>query len=321
MGEPGQPSPGPGIANDQVICTLYEGDFYLGVGALINSIVRGGFKGLFWVGCRGGLPQWTSQLKPRDDGLFEIGDARVGFETIGGERHFGQFKPEFLLRTIERGIASRSIWYFDPDITVRCSWSFFEMWVRHGVCLCQDITMSTMPSRHPFRCEWMRMAGEDGWGEPRRAQERYYNSGFVGLDIAHRAFLDQWIAAIRVANRNGVTPGQFQKGNRSQVFYTVDQDTMNIATMYADVPFSTIGPEGMGFTGSGFTMFHSVAVPKPWRKKFLRSLFRGSPPSGSDKHFLWCSDGPLRIYSRRELRSKRLRCGLAALLGRFYRKS
>ncbi len=321
MGEPSSPSPGSGIANEQVICTLYEGDFYLGVGALINSIVRGGFKGLFWVGCRGELPKWTGQLKRRDDGLFELGEAKVGFETIEGERHFGQFKPEFLVRTIESGIATRSLWYFDPDITVRCSWSFFEMWVRHGVCLCQDITMSTMPSRHPFRCEWMRMAGEAGWGEPRRAQERYYNSGFVGLDIAHRAFLDQWIGAIRVANRNGVTPGQFQKGDRSQVFYTVDQDTLNIASMYADTPFSTIGTEGMGFTGSGFTMYHSVAVPKPWRKKFLLSLLQGSPPTNGDKHFLQCADGPIKIYSRWELKHKRLHCGLAALLGRFYRKS
>jgi hypothetical protein len=321
MDEQNPPPPGPAIAADQVICTLYEGDFYLGVGTLINSIVRGGFKGLFWIGCRGELPKWIDQLKRREDGLFEIGEARMGFEKIEGERHFGQFKPEFMVRTIERGIAGRYIWYFDPDITVRCSWSFYEMWVRYGVCLCQDVTMSTMPSRHPFRCAWTEMAKQEGWGEPLRAQERYYNSGFVGLDIAHRAFLDQWIGAIRIANKNGVTPGQFQKGDRSRVFYTVDQDTLNIAAMYADAPLSTVGPEGMGFAGSGFTMYHSVSVPKPWRKKFLSSLLRGSPPTNGDKHFLQCADGPLRIYSRWELNNKRLRAGLAALLGRFYRKS
>jgi hypothetical protein len=319
MHEQALPNAVPG-SHEQVICTLYEGDFYLGVGALINSIVRAGYKGLFWIGCRGALPKWVEQLKKREDGLFELGEAKVGFEEIEGGRHFGQFKPEFLVRTIERGIASRYIWYFDPDITVRCSWSFFEMWVGYGVCLCQEVAMGTMPSRHPFRCAWAGMAKEAGWGEPRNIQERYYNSGFVGLEIANRGFLDQWIAAIRVANRNGVAPGQFQKGDRSKVFYTVDQDTLNMATMYADTEFTIIGPEGMGFVGGGFTMFHSVAVPKPWRKKFLLALLDGSPPSPADKHFLQCADGPLRIYGRYELRSMRLRAGLAALLGRIYRK-
>lgn len=307
--------------HEQVICSLFEGDFHLGLAALINSIVRGGFKGLFWIGCRGEIPAWTLPLQRRDDGLFEVGEALLGFETIENSRHFGQFKPEFLKSVIDRGIAGHYVWYFDPDITVRCGWDFFEMWVRHGVCLCQEIAMGTMPSRHPIRAEWMRMAREAGWSEPRRDQERYYNSGFVGLDLANRAFLDQWIAAVRLANRNGVAVNQFQKGGRQQVFFTVDQDTCNIATMYADVPFSTIGPEGMGFIGGGFTMYHSVGPAKAWRKKFLRSTLEGLPPSNGDKHFLECADGPLYPYSPLQLHSLRLRAACAAFLGRFYRRS
>jgi hypothetical protein len=320
MPEPSPPGPLP-PGHDQVVCSLFEGDFHLGLAALINSIVRGGFKGLFWIGCRGVLPPWTARLKRREDGLYEVGGALLGFETIENNRHFGQYKPEFLTRAIDQGIARKLIWYFDPDITVRCAWSFFEMWARHGVCLCQEIAMGTMPARHPFRCEWIRMAREDGWGEPLRDQERYYNSGFVGLDIAHRAFPDQWIAALRMVNRNGIPPHQFQKGNRSQVLYTIDQDTMNIATMYADVPFSTIGPEGMGFAGGGFTMYHAVSVPKPWRRKYLHSLLEGTPPNNADKHFLQCADGPLFPYSAWTLKSMKLRAAIAALLGRFYRKT
>jgi hypothetical protein len=324
MPDPSPPSPAIGpapIGHDQVICSLFEGDFHLGLAVLINSIVRGGFKGLFWIGCRGDLPPWTAPLKRRDDGLFEVGEALLGFEAIDASRHFGQYKPEFLSRVIDQGIARRSIWYFDPDITVRCAWSFFEMWVRHGVCLCQEIAMGTMPSRHPIRCEWMRLASEAGWGEPRIQQERYYNSGFVGLDIEHRGFLTQWIEAIRLANHSGVAPTQFQKGNRAQVFYTIDQDTLNIATMYADVPFTTIGPEGMGFVSGGFTMYHSVGPGKAWRKKFLRASLEGMPPSAGDKHFLATADGPLHPYSAWALKTMRLRAGLAAFLGRFYRRS
>lgn len=318
---PGAPIAGPAAAHDQVICTLFEGDFQIGVAVLINSIVRHGFKGLFWVGCRGQLPAWTAPLRRREDGLFEVGDALLGFETIDSARHFGQFKPEFLARIIDAGITRRYLWYFDPDITVRCNWSFYEMWVRHGVSICQENVMGLMPSRHPLRAEWMRLAAEAGWGEPARVQERYYNSGFVGLEAANRGFLDTWMAAIRLANSNGVTVNQFQKGNRLRTFYTVDQDTMNIATMYAKEPISAIGPEGMGFTHGGYTMFHSVGPAKAWRKKFLRSWLRGVPPTPGEKHFLLNADGPLHPYSAGALRGLRMRAGLAAFLGRFYRKA
>ena len=316
---PGQASQGQ-VSYDQVICTLYEGDFHLGVAVLINSIVNGGFRGLFWVGNRGDLPPWTAQLTRREDGLFQIGDALLGFETIDSARHFGQFKPEFMSSVIGKGIARKHIWYIDPDITVRCGWEFFERWVRHGVCLCQEITMGIMASNHPLRCEWMELARTAGWGEPFRQQERYYNSGFMGMNIEHRAYLDTWKAALRLANASGVKQDQFQKGTRAQTFYTVDQDTMNIATMYAQVPLTTLGPEGMGFITGGFTMYHSVGRTKPWRKKFLRSALDGHPPSGGDKHFLRCAGGPLHPYTSGQLKRKRLSAQWATLIGRFFRR-
>jgi hypothetical protein len=309
--------------HEQVICTLYEGDFHIGLAALVNSLVRGGFRGLFWVGFRGELPPWTAKLTRREDGLFEVpgedgGVALLGFETFPKGRHFGQFKPEFMAMNIDRGIAMKYIWYFDPDITVRAPWSFFLRWAKHGIGICQEITMGTMPSNHPIRCEWMELAREAGWGEPVRQQERYFNSGFIGADVAHRAFFTQWMAAVRLANASGVKTDQFQKGDRTQTFFTVDQDTMNIATMYADVPFSTIGPEGMGFIPGGFAMYHSVGSPKPWRKRFLKSAMQGKIPSNGEKHFLHVIEGPLAPYTPGELAKKRRAAKAAVLLGRFY---
>jgi hypothetical protein len=291
------------------------------VAVIVNSIVRGGFKGLFWVGNRGALPAWTSQLKRREDGLFEVGEALLGFETIEGTRHFGQFKPEFMSRVIDQGIATKYLWYFDPDITVRCNWEFYERWVRHGVAICQEITMGTMASNHPLRCEWMELATNAGWGEPYRLQERYYNSGFVGMDIVHRGFLDTWKAAVRLANAAGVKHDQFQKGTRAQTFFTVDQDTMNIATMYAKQPLTTIGPEGMGWVTGGFTMYHTLGRKKPWRKKFLRSALDGDPPVGGDKHYLQCASGPIQPYTPGKLKRLRLSAQVATLIGRFFRRS
>jgi len=308
------------IGHDQVICTLYEGDFHLGVAVLINSIVTGGFRGLFWVGNRGDLPPWTTQLTRREDGLFEIGDALLGFETIDSTSHFAQFKPEFMCSLIDKGIARKHIWYFDPDITVRCGWEFFERWVRFGVGLCQEITMGIMASNHPLRCEWVELVRAAGWGEPFLQQERYYNSGFVGMNIEHQAFLDTWKAAQHLANAAGVKQDHFQKGSREETFYTVDQDTMNIAAMYAQVPLTTLGPEGMGFITGGFTMHHTVGLTKPWRKKFLLSALDGRPPSGGDKYFLQCASGPLHPFTPGQLKRKRLSAQWATLIGRFFRR-
>jgi hypothetical protein len=306
--------------HEEVICSLFEGDFHLGLAALINSIVRRGFCGLFWIGCRGVLPPWTAKLKRRDDGLFEVGNALLGFEFLKTDRHFGQYKSAFLSTVFDRGITRRYLWYFDPDITLRCAWAFIQMWVRHGVSLCEDTNFRMMHSRHPLRCAWVELARTAGWGEPRLLSERYFNSGFVGMDVAQRSFLDTWIAAIQLANGSGVTLNQFQKGSREQVFYTVDQDTMNIAVMYADVPFSTMGPDAMGFAPGGFAMLHGVAKPKSWRKKFLRSALNGVPPSPGDKHFIACLDGPIFPYPPGKVRRMKFSAALAALIGRFYRR-
>jgi hypothetical protein len=306
--------------HEEVICSLCEGDYHLGVAALINSVVRGGFRGLFWIGFKSALPPWTAKLKRRKDGLFEVGDALLGFEDLSTEGHFGQYKSTFLSMIVDRGITNKYLWYFDPDITLRCSWSFIQMWVRHGVSLCQDSNFGFMPSHHPHRSEWVKLARAAGWGEPRLLPDSYYNSGFMGMDIAHRSLLDKWKGAVQLAHASGVTPNQFQKGNRERVFFTVDQDTMNIAVMYADVPFSTMGPDAMGFVPGGFTMLHGVSKPKAWRKKFLSSALKGVPPTYSDKHFVASLDGPIFPYQPDKLRRMKRSAALAALIGRFYRR-
>lgn len=312
------PSPLP--ASDQVICTLFEGHYHIGVAVLINSIVRGGFQGLFWVGYRGELPPWTAQLKRRDDGLFEVGGALLGFELLDAKVHFTHFKPEYMNSLIARGIARKLLWYIDPDITVRCAWKFFERWVKFGVCLCQEVTMGHMASNHPIRLEWVELARNAGWQQPLRPLERYFNGGFLGLAIENKEFLDVWQAANELANQTGVDQTQFQTGSRANTFQFADQDAMNITAMFTGVPITTLGPEGMGFTTGGFTLFHTVGGKKPWRKKFLRSALAGDPPWNGDKHFLECADGPIWPYTERQLKRLRLDANLGTLIGRLYRR-
>lgn len=307
--------------HDQVVCTLFEKDFHYGLAALANSLVQCGFRGLIWAGYRGALPAWTKALPKLSNGLFDLGGATLGFEEIATGKHFTQYKPEFLGTLFGRGIATKYVWYFDPDITARCSWNFFVQWAQYGVALCQDITPGTMPARHPLRCGWMEVARAAGWVGPLREQECYYNAGFIGLDKKFESFLRIWLNALELTYSTGAGPEVFRQSKREQIFYFPDQDALNMAAMYADVPLSTIGPEGMGFLNGGFTMYHSAGRTKTWRKKFLLNSVRGVPPSNADKHYLQCVDGPIRPYTRTQLRNLRLRAGIATAIGRFYRRS
>ena len=35
-------------ASDTAICTLFEGDYHLGLAAFVNSLVRAGYAGTIW---------------------------------------------------------------------------------------------------------------------------------------------------------------------------------------------------------------------------------------------------------------------------------
>ncbi len=310
------------LHDDEVVCTLFEGHYHIGFAVLLNSILRGGFAGLVYAGHRGDLPPWTAQLKPLGERLFELPNgARLAFEQLSPGVHFTNHKPEFLLDLIDRGIATKYLWYFDPDITVRCSWQFYRRWVTFGVCLCSEIINGAMPPRHPLRCMWVEAARQAGLGEPVSEQTRYFNGGFIALDIQQASFLERWQKMMQVAAEQGADLSGFMKGSRENPFYASDQDALNLTTMYAEEPISAIGPEGMGFEVGGFTMYHSVGSPKPWAKNFLKLAWQADPPNNVDKHFFECAAGPIHPFAPGELKAKLRAVKVGALIGRFYRRS
>jgi hypothetical protein len=311
---------GPQAAQKVAICTLFEGDYHLGLAAFVNSLVRAGFTGTVWAGYRGALPPWLDQLKRLDvqRGEFMVTDqVRLVFLPLKTEIHLTNYKPQFMLDLLaDQASECEYLWYFDPDIFLRCSWSFFADWQRHGIALCQEIVNNILPEDSPQRQQWMEIASDIGLSKP-RPLNHYFNGGMVGLSAERASFLHLWKRLIELAGATGCDLKVFKPGSREMPFNASDQDALNIAAMYTEHPLTTMGPEAMGFIPAGFTMYHTVGQ-KPWRGSFFLRALAGMPPSDADKFFFTQVSTPIRAYSPSHLRARRLACTIAAFIGRFY---
>lgn len=313
------------------ICTLVEGDFHLGLGALTNSLARHGFAGTVWVGTRGDLPPWADAARatPRWHELLPSANLVLRFVPVATEAHFTNFKPEFLRHVWEELDAGADrLFYFDPDIVVKTRWSFFEEWADYGVALVEDVN-SPLPISHPRRAAWRRVLGRRG-AIVRRATPAYFNGGFVGLTRAHRGFLASWRDAMTLVREEigGLDSSMFSFGctqpehqSPSYPFSKTDQDALNIAVMTSDLPVSAMGAEGMDFRPGGWTMAHALGPEKPWRKHLLRAALAGRPPTPADREFWRHVAAPLAVFSPGTAAWRRLALQAATLIGRFYRRS
>lgn len=315
------------------VCTLYEGDYHLGVSALANSLINAGFCGTLWIGYRGALPPWIGQLTPIDsDELGQgiqtysvSGLARLAFVPVSTDTHFTNYKPDFMqqiLHSLDR--ECEYLWYFDPDIYLftnpaagfYCPWSFFEKWGRYGIAVCQDMLYQVMPECDLLRLQWKEIL-EANELPVMRSLVQHYNAGMIGMPREFAEFLEIWKELIAYAQSEGYDTSGFLKGSRMDPMHAVDQDAMNMALMGTEYPMASMGPEAMGFIVGGFTMYHAV-ISKPWRYHLLRSAMAGNPPVSAVKEFFNHVSSPIRSYNSLTLKRKKLECKIAGLIGRFY---
>jgi hypothetical protein len=104
-------------------------------------------------------------------------------------------------------------------------------------------------------------------------------------------------------------------------FSKTDQDALNIALMTASEPISVMGGEGMDFKSGGWTMSHALGPDKPWRKRYVRAAWKGSPPSSVDREFWRHATRPIEFVPCRIVTRRRRALLIATLLSRFIRKS
>jgi hypothetical protein len=270
------------------------------------------------------LPHWAASAKPHDHHTEFVvtPECTIRFVPVETKRHLTNYKPEFM-RALwnEKCTQANALFYFDPDITIRCRWSYFEEWVAAGIALCEDVN-SPVPVTHPLRAQWQRIYRRHGV-ELRFSASQYVNGGFVGVAREQRAFLDDWCRAqeIMEGEIGGLHQIAADLGGRDHPFGKTDQDALNIAMGMSEAPYSVIGKEGMDLKPGGFTMAHTLGYPKGWDTGFALQAMRGHPPSNSVKAYFNHVDHPIRVFSRYDAFIRKTDLSIGALIGRFYRRN
>lgn len=295
--------------------TLFEGEHHYGVGALLNSLVSSDFKGLVIVGYRGVLPPWINQLEAIQETTFQLSDnIVVAFEAVITDYHFAYYKPFFIKSVLQRHQEVKNVFYFDPDIVVNASWDFFTQWVNSGISLCLDNAFSFVHHNHPWRQEWKSLYDEQ---VVCNKVDYYINSGFVGIARKDIAVIDRWIDITHKYQGAGGSITSIDQNPQSA--FKGDQDLLNaVITVSPDLTYSIIGHEGMGFTMPAYVMTHAVGQGlKPWNTNFVTLLFKiGRRPKTAEINFFNYCQKPVKIYSEKQIFTKRLNLKLASLLGR-----
>lgn len=311
-----------------ICCTLFEGNYHYGVAALINSVYENGFIGDFYIGYKGELPLWTSNVVKVDSNIWQNGvvyvfaeNCNIHFLPIETTMHMTNYKPEFLIKlsNLSKGNFD-GLFYFDPDIVIKCRWSFFEKWIEYGVALVHEVVSNDLPNTHPFRHEWREIASKVNLTNS-RVLTSYINAGFIGLKLCNIDFVKNWgdilNLAIKTYNYDGK---QLQSLNRTYSFNFFDQDALNAAAMCSGEPISEMGPEAMDFVNAGWTMSHATGSPKPWKKKFLISALLGIPPTKAEKEYWRFVKGIINPYSNLYIKRKNVAILISSFIGRFYKR-
>lgn len=292
--------------SDSHICTLFEGHYHYGLGALINSLHASGFVGTLWVGYRGELPGWIKQLSfSGESGSYLVSKQfKIVFIKLDTNTHFTLYKPDFMLQLIERHCPeAKFLFYFDPDILIKAKWSYFENWANHGVALCEDVN-SPLCMTSPLRKDWeayFRVRGVALMPQ----DDIYVNGGFIGVSAENFPFLAEWKSIQDLIKPDLPAMDQLHSTDRSHPFNKLDQDALNIAKDLTGLRISVANKESMDFLPGGTVMSHAIGMAKPWNKNFVKQLLlTGNRPGAPDRLFYRFVRFPIDVYAGQKVKSQ-----------------
>jgi hypothetical protein len=315
------------------VCTLFEGNYGLGAGVLVNSLARHGFRGIIYAGYRGPLPEWVASLKKSPevvagvDALEVCSGVNLCLIPLDTESHLTNHKPAFLL-SLWRGVArdTDALLYLDPDIVLNERWSYIEAWLQCGVALCEDVN-SPLHKTHPRREGWRRYYGHRGV-VLRAGESSYVNGGAVGTREEDRAFLETWstMMDLMAEQIGGLAAAKVEGGQRfestgfANCFDSSDQDSLNAAVEAYSGELSILGQEAMGLKPGHAVLPHALGSRKPWKCSYLAEAIRGRPPKLVDKVYWANALFPIPVASSAIVHRKQTAILLATAISRFYHR-
>ena len=306
--------------SDIHICTLFEGHYQYGLGALTNTLYACGFVGTIWVGYRGELPDWTKQHSKVGENTYLVADKiKLAFIKLETKTHFTLYKPDFMLHLIESHCPdAKFLFYFDPDILIKTQWDYFERWAGFGVALCEDVS-SPLSETSPLRCAWKAYFANQGIALCAK-DDIYVNGGFVGVATQNYSFLSEWKSIQVLIKPDLPLIDNLHTFDRSNIFLKLDQDALNIAKDLTKLPVSIANKESMDFSPGGFVMSHAIGRPKPWEKNFFKHLIvTGNRPSKADRLYMNSSRFPIDLYCSKRVNylMKYLNLKMSIVVSRF----
>jgi hypothetical protein len=316
-----------------VVTTLFEaGNYEEGVRALLHSLRESGYEGQVMCGVRG---IERSQLARTFEGGILGGRIELAFSALSTEYHLSNYKPHFMLEVASRRPEVTHIVYFDPDLVVKCGWSFVARWCREKIAAVADENWF-MPRSSPIRAQWRdlaeRLQVRGAEGVEQGALDLYCNAGFVGLPIRFKGFLELWADLIdsvlregtieeqRLVSREGAETVGVSDGRMGSV-KQIDQELFNVALMEFEDRLSLMGPEAMDFASGGRIFSHATGSPKPWNRDYIRMALRGYPPSKRDLEVLRKGAGQLSLVSDGVHRRRLVAYRLARVMGSVIKKT
>jgi hypothetical protein len=314
--------------NDSIICTLFEGHYHYGVAALVNSLYKNGFKGNVYAGYRGSLPAWANSAKydaainwNENKSLSITNDIILVFLPVETTYHLTNYKPDFMLQLLEGVVKNAgAVFYFDPDIVIKCEWNFFDYWVSCGIAVVHEIMYNDMPSTHPIRNKWQSVI-KTANKKVEHNLDSYVNAGFCGVAKRDISFLKSWLEFISMSDKEyGADLKKISDFSKTHAFCFIDQDSLNMALMCYPGEISEIGPDGMDFISGGYIMSHATGSPKPWNKYFFLSALKGTPPSLAEKEYWKNVEGVVNFYNGLKILKKKFIIRISSLIGRLYSK-
>ncbi len=305
----------------KILTTLAEQDYFLGLAALLNSVVKHGtYVDKVIVGYRGNLPTWLPELQDSKNGRSFTTKSGLEVELVelNGSLHMVHEKPKWFLHLTEvLAPDAAEYFFFDSDIVMNARMSFFGEWVQQGIAICGDVNF-TFHRHHPIRKSWASFAKAAGHPITHQLDD-YYNSGFLGWTQATKQFIYDWNEAFAILAPHSGSMKEFRVFDRTATVLSTNQDSLNLAAMITEQPISPVGPEAMGFIYGMRLMYHPIG-PKPWKRKFLKEFFQGKPPRESDVIF-WKNVNGSELAPFPEAQVKRMQflCKALRFNARFYK--